>query len=564
MEPSDALKKAINEYRSAPETDQKNTSRIDSAYWALIADAFAECVRYKKVLHSVITDMKDLIDFGLCPDMIDKCEDVKARISTGETSGGPLKINLLSSFIEEHLSTILQESSRERIEKEIELALMEKSRFEREITGLQESRRQMLLSAFGCSSKTISLSGQMETVDDLQRSSLEMKKNVGRGAFMSVEKKREHFVREKNILDQQSKIDRFLSADPGQKETAEQIRQQTKDILQILQQSIDIDTSIAGKRRDIERIEREQQAISGLELENRIRLEIDYLRDLVRLSARRLHTSSCPLLRADDTFFTFEELSRCIDRVMEFDPKVFQNERTVHFGKPAILLIPGNGNALYDWKHNQIVVPLVPNQKNFMASIASGIIEYRFDTDEDKKLLHSFNQLPENRTIKSLVQLKTKLIKEYTLWMTSEYTGFRVLSMLSKKWFEREIAPDRTGIFTPFRYQPFELPAAEFQRLSKKIEDELRDQQNAALETLWIASILEYQLGKFDKAYTYCSEVTRRDPDRVFAWYNLGHIAAKVMRKSEAIEAFNQFIKRRSQSWWTAVAYDQLRQLQIG
>jgi tetratricopeptide (TPR) repeat protein len=249
---------------------------------------------------------------------------------------------------------------------------------------------------------------------------------------------------------------------------------------------------------------------------------------------------------------------------MEFDPKVFQNERTVHFGKPGVLLVPGNGNALYDWKHNQIVVPLVPYQKNFMASIASGIIEYRFDTDEDKKLLHSFNLLPENKNIKSVVQLKTKLIKEYTIWMTSEYTGFRVLSTLSKKWFEREIAPDRTAIFTPFHYQPFELPAAEFQKLVEKARGEAQDRKSAPPDALWTASILEYQVGNFEKAYECCSELTKRDPERVFAWYNLGHIAAKVMRKSEAIEAFNQFIRRRSQSWWTAVAYDQVRQLQVG
>ncbi|MBN1129172.1 MAG: tetratricopeptide repeat protein [Chitinispirillaceae bacterium] len=564
MEPSDALKKAINDYRSTPESDQQNTSRIDSAYWAFISDSFAECVRYKQDLHAVIAGMKDLIDFGLCPEMLENCEEVKDRILPKESPDGVLKINLLSSFIEEHLSTILQESSRERIEKEIDLAEMEKSRFEREIAGLRENRRQLLQSAFGCSSKSISIAAQMEAIDELQRSSLEMKKNVGRGTFMSVEKKREHFVREKSILDKQSKIDRFIVSDPDQKEAAEQIKQQTREILQTVQKVIDLDLSIAGMREDIERIEREQRSISGLELENRIRLEIDYLKDLVRLSARRIHASSCPLLRKDDTFFTFDELGRCLERVMEFDPRVFQNERTVHFGKPNILLIPGNGNALYDWKHNQIVVPLVPYQKNFIASIASGIIEYRFDTDEDKKLLHSFNQLPENKTIKSVVQLKTKLIKEYTLWMTSEYTGFRVLSTLSKKWFEREIAPDRTAIFTPFRYQTFELPAAEFQRPLKKVEGELQDRRNAPLETLWTASILQYQQGKIDKAYEFCSELIRRDPDRVFAWYNLGVIAAKVMRKSEAIEAFNQFIKRRSQSWWTAVAYDQVRQLQIG
>ena len=563
MNLSDTLKQAIEEHLAAPEKEQ-NTSRIDSAYWAFIADSFAECVRYKKDLHAVITDMKDLIDFGLCPEMLKNGEVVKAAIKPSITPSEYIRITVLSSFIEDRLNTILQETSRERIEKEIAIAERERSRQEKELLSLQDARKELLFSVFNASPKTGTIVEHLGTVDELQFSSLTMKKTVVKGSYVTPDKKRDHFTREKSIADLQGKIDRFLSSDPNQKANADQIRQQSADIMIAIEKIIDQNAGIAKLREEIDRIEREQRAISGLELENRIRMEIDYLKDLVRLSARRLHTSSCPLLRKDDAYFTFDELAKCLDRVLEFDPRVFQNERTVHFGKPSILLIPGNGNALYDWKNNQIVVPLVPYQKNFMASIASGIIEYRFDTDEEKKLLNSFNLLPENKTIKSVVQLKSKLVKEYTLWMTSEYAGFRVLSTFSKKWFEREIAPGRNDIFIPFAFQPFELSSAQFQKLLEKTENEVKDRQNAPLDSLWIGSILEYQRGNYEKAYELVSELVKRDPSRDFAWYNYGHTAMKAMRKKEAIEAFNQFIKMRTQSWWTSVAYDLVRQLQIG
>jgi tetratricopeptide (TPR) repeat protein len=563
MNLSDTLKQAIEEHLAAPEKEQ-NTSRIDSAYWAFIADSFAECVRYKKDLHAVVTDMKDLIDFGLCPEMLKNGEVVKAAIKPSITPSEHIRITVLSSFIEDRLNTILQETSRERIEKEIAIAERERSRQEKELLSLQDARKELLFSVFNASPKTGTIVEHLGTVDELQFSSLTMKKTVVKGSYVTPDKKRDHFTREKSIADLQGKIDRFLSSDPNQKANADQIRQQSADIMIAIEKIIDQNAGIAKLREEIDRIEREQRAISGLELENRIRMEIDYLKDLVRLSARRLHTSSCPLLRKDDAYFTFDELAKCLDRVLEFDPRVFQNERTVHFGKPSILLIPGNGNALYDWKNNQIVVPLVPYQKNFMASIASGIIEYRFDTDEEKKLLNSFNLLPENKTIKSVVQLKSKLVKEYTLWMTSEYAGFRVLSTFSKKWFEREIAPGRNDIFIPFAFQPFELSSAQFQKLLEKTENEVKDRQNAPLDSLWIGSILEYQRGNYEKAYELVSELVKRDPSRDFAWYNYGHTAMKAMRKKEAIEAFNQFIKMRTQSWWTSVAYDLVRQLQIG
>jgi hypothetical protein len=561
MNCSEPLKKAIEVYLAAQE-NERNTSRIDSAYWTAIADAFAECVRYKKDLHAVITDLKDIIDFGICPEMIENGDKVIASITATPPPSGPIKVTLLSSFIEERLNTILQESARERIEKEITIAERERARQEREMLSLQESRKQLLLSAWSTSPKAAFIDEQMQKVDELQFSSLTMKKSVVKGAFVPVEKKREHFLREKNIAELQEKIDRFLDADPGQKENTDQIRQLSADIIAVTETVIAQNAAIAKMREEVERIQREQRAISGLELENRIRQEIDYLKDLVRLSARRLHSSSCPLLRKDDAFFTFDEIAKGLDRVLEFDPRVFRNERTVLFGKPSILLIPGNGNALYDWKNNQIVVPLVPYKKNYMASIASGIIEYRFDTDEEKKLLRSFNLLPENKSIKSVVQLKNKLIKEYTLWMTSEYNGFRVLSMPSKKWFEREISPSRSEIYTPFAYQPFELSSAQFQKLLEKIQNEVKDRSLAPPESLWIGSVLEYQQENYEKAWELANALVSRDPARVFAWYNCGHCAMKVMRKQEAIEAFSQFIKLQSQGWWSSVAYDLLRQLQ--
>ncbi|MBN2037802.1 MAG: hypothetical protein JW768_13765 [Chitinispirillaceae bacterium] len=561
MELPDTFKTAINNYLTAPDSKQ-NISRIDSAYWAFIADTLAECVRYKKDLHTAIEGMRDFIDFGICPEMVEEHDKVIYRITTAPVPFTLLKINLFSSFIKTHLSALLQEGSRERIEKEIAIAERERSRLEREMVNQQKSRKQLLFSEFNGSPKLETIAEQMEIVDTLLGSSLELKKNVGRGSFIPADQKREHFARETNLSGMQAKISRFLSSVPALKESAAQINQHSGDIVQILEKIIDINRAITKMRDDIDRIEQEQRSISGLELENRIRIELDYLRDLVRLSARRLRITSCPLLRPDDTYFTLEKLAECLERILEFDPRVFQNERTPHFGKPSVLLVPGNGNALYDWKNNQIIVPLVPYNKNFMASVASGIIEYRFDVDEDKKLLHSYNQLPEHRNIKSLLQLKSKLVKDYTIWMTSEYDGFRILSAPVKKWFEREIAPNRNEIYTPFQYQSFELPSAAFQSLFSVIEPAIENPQRAATEDLWIGSILLYQLGKFDKSFSLLIEVKKRNPDTSFIFYNLGHTAMKAMRKNEAIEAFSDFIRRHAQSWWTSVAHDYLRQLQ--
>ena len=244
MNLSDTLKQAIEEHLAAPEKEQ-NTSRIDSAYWAFIADSFAECVRYKKDLHAVITDMKDLIDFGLCPEMLKNGEVVKAAIKPSITPSEYIRITVLSSFIEDRLNTILQETSRERIEKEIAIAERERSRQEKELLSLQDARKELLFSVFNASPKTGTIVEHLGTVDELQFSSLTMKKTVVKGSYVTPDKKRDHFTREKSIADLQGKIDRFLSSDPNQKANADQIRQQSADIMIAIEKIIDQNAGIA-------------------------------------------------------------------------------------------------------------------------------------------------------------------------------------------------------------------------------------------------------------------------------------------------------------------------------
>ena len=136
----------------------------------------------------------------------------------------------------------------------------------------------------------------------------------------------------------------------------------------------EIEQTIERLKSEVLEINKMQEELSPSELEYKVEHELEYFRDLVKLSTRRLHLESNPLVRPDDKFFTFEILKDCLDRVVEFDPLIFKNDRVAIFDRPEILLVPGSGNSLYDWKNNRIMVPIVPPGGNFLASIAAGII----------------------------------------------------------------------------------------------------------------------------------------------------------------------------------------------
>jgi hypothetical protein len=313
--------------------------------------------------------------------------------------------------------------------------------------------------------------------------------------------------------------------------------------------------------KSIGEIERKSDTMTPAEIENRIRRAIEYLRELVRLSARRLHLESCPVLRREDLYFTPAGISMCLDRIQEFDPRIFQNDRAKFFGKPSVLIIPGNGNSVYDWKNNMLLVPLIAPAGDFMGSIAAGVIEYKLDVDEDKVLLNSYAKISEYRHIRSVFRLKEILKKDYVVWMTSEYKGYRVLSRDVKRWFEHEIAPGRKEIYCPPELRTAGMTPELFRSRLAEAESRLK-MPNPSESDLWSGGILFYHDGRFDEAFTCMQSLVERKSSNQFVYYNYGHMCMQTLRKQDAISGFREFIIRNPQSWWAQVAGDHIRSLQ--
>jgi tetratricopeptide (TPR) repeat protein len=200
-----------------------------------------------------------------------------------------------------------------------------------------------------------------------------------------------------------------------------------------------------------------------------------------------------------------------------------------------------------------------------MASVATGMIEYRIDTDEDKRMLTSYNQLPQYESVKSVFHLRTELTKDYITWMVSEYKGYKNLEKEVRKWFEHEIAPSKNDIYIPPPYQSFVLPAEEFTKQLADRESRLSGGlASASEEDLWVAGILNYQRGKFERSVELLRALTAKNPRHEKALYNYGFVCMKLMYKQDAVKSFTAYTKLNPQSWRTGVVMDYVRRLQTG
>jgi tetratricopeptide (TPR) repeat protein len=542
---------------------------LSTLYWNLLSQGITDCVHSKADLGAFFSAQYDFVNFGLVADALENASQTRKKILETPAREPYLPILVFSDWLAQVCKKIVDGDKRELLEKEIRLSTLQVERCEKEINDIQNQRSESVrseLSRAGASARDADIAAHLDMMGQLDvilRLNLRFKKAVSKGAFFSVAEKRNYCERENTITDLRSTIDRFLEAIPPKERAA--IKGYSSQIVDDLGRIIDYEDSIDKMLKESDKLEKRKESISPLEIEARIVREIDYMRDLVKLSAKRLHLESRPFIRQDDACFTRVELSSCLDRILEFDPGIFHNDRVPLFGKPSLLLIPGIGNSMYDWKNNVIIVPTLPPSGNFMASVACGMIEYRLDTDEDKRLLTSYSELPQYAGARSMFHLKAELTKDYIAWMTSEFKGYKILAREVRKWFEHEIAPNKTEIYTPPQFAQFELSTTEFNKRFDAVEDRLsKNIQQAPPEDLWAGSILNYQRGNFQRTLDLLTALIAKNPAHEKALYNLGVASMKLMHKQDAIRFFSDYAKVNPQSWWTGVAMDHVRRLRLG
>jgi tetratricopeptide (TPR) repeat protein len=554
------LKNRITEAIVLLKDDASSTqtlSKTNSAFWSFLSELISSCVDSNQDIEWQLMQEKEFINFGLCGEILPNYASIRSELSSDSSQKCFLPVSLLTDWLVEQYNIVHQKNRRGLLERECEGSRRQMKDYGETNVSLQNTRKEILQKHPGLPSKSWAV---FNDADYLLKQSITTKRAIQQGAFFSVEEKREHAHREHKIVEYDRRTSSIADqlSDPDARKN---VREITAAIMENIQKIIELEESVQKIENEIKTIDQNRQKLSSVEIYNRLMRELDYIRDLHRLCAKRCKIEPRAVMLPDDPLFSPAKIIACINRILEFDPFIFKNERVPIYGTPSILLIPGNGNAIYDWKHNQIVVPLIPFRGNHMASIATGMIEYRLDVDEEKRLLTSYNQIKEHRGIRSLFHIKAKLTKDYVAWMTSEYQGFRVLPSAIRKWFYQEIAPRRTDIFTPAEYHPHIVSQSQATKMLDSLSPRLKNPESASSDDLWTGSILEYQRGNYQKSVELLTTLVRRDPDMKFALYNLGIACMKAIQKPAACEAFQQFIKKYPTTWWASVARDHLRHL---
>ncbi|MDR2592191.1 MAG: hypothetical protein LBC59_05225, partial [Chitinispirillales bacterium] len=333
--------------------DPENKSAIGevcSSFWTWIAESVGEIIRNKGETEPFIAANADLIDFGLSP-LVDAAA-LRAFIKDCDMADSRIKVNTISQWLREVLNKAMAGDKLEELQQKLKVQHLQTTKIIKEIQQVQGDRRSMIENMFYRPTDCARQLTALDDADNMLLESLRKKKQISKGAFLSVEEKRLHV---KQQLDLQKKLEyasSFINTLPNKDGSAE-AKKMTKSINEDLFNKL-VDSEFVEKKIDdeLKALQKKLAEMSLSAVENKITEDLEYIRDITRLSAKRLNLDPFPLVRQEEKVVSFSLLKKNLNRITEFDPDIFHNDRVPLFGRPYVLLVPGTGKAIFDWKNN--------------------------------------------------------------------------------------------------------------------------------------------------------------------------------------------------------------------
>ena len=207
------------------------------------------------------------------------------------------------------------------------------------------------------------------------------------------------------------RAEKFLQLHENTKNIAREILYSQVDAVKIARRNKKITDSCSGMSPQMKRSE----------LRNMLVKKRDYL----SVPAKNARIDGSLLCAPDSMPLDYVKNYAILEDMCRMDIAMFNVPRVRMYGLPRAIFVPGQGLGTYDWSDHTILLPVFPlNGED--KSVSYALATYRWDSDEDRKVKTPYEQIKENKK-KSLLALASSFYKDYSLWMTKEKKGYRIL-----------------------------------------------------------------------------------------------------------------------------------------
>lgn len=171
-----------------------------------------------------------------------------------------------------------------------------------------------------------------------------------------------------------------------------------------------------------------------------LREAISKKREYLGVPSKTARCDGSPLCPQSGPPIDYATSAAKIEAMSELDMDMFAVPRVRMYGVPRVVFVPGQGLGAYDWQDHTLLIPMFPTGgEDKSLSYALGM--FRWDSDEDRRLKNPYEQQIKENKKKSLLVLASSFYKDYSLWLTKEKQGYRILPRETRKVFVQMFAP---------------------------------------------------------------------------------------------------------------------------
>ncbi len=171
-----------------------------------------------------------------------------------------------------------------------------------------------------------------------------------------------------------------------------------------------------------------------------LRAMITKKREYLAVPAKNARCDTSLLAQPESIPLDYAKDYEIVREFTAMDIDMFSVPRVRMYGIPRVIFVPGQGLGTYDWSDHTIIIPAFPvggNEK----SVSYALAAFRWDSDEDRKLKTPYEQQIKENKKKSLLALAASFSKDYSLWLTKEKRGYRILPSETRKVFVNMFRP---------------------------------------------------------------------------------------------------------------------------
>ncbi|MGL1904086.1 MAG: hypothetical protein OCC49_18265 [Fibrobacterales bacterium] len=534
--------------------------KVNSFYWEWLNEIVRNEVEDSSKIELTLDDYKKQLNFGFLDPKIIESEEVIESVNE-LCDGFDILLDrqyYFTDWLDKKFNEILKFKEIEDTEEQIGMLKDKREKLDLLILNFQKERASIVTTQ---SRKPDPVKIELlNNKDDAFLQSLIRKAEVASGHNMTPEERREHLKKEEELNGFMVNSESILS-EIEDDNFLNKVKQLSKNVELSIEKIIETKKALSKADELLEKLNSDVAAISMGELQNRMGEEVNYLKGLVKLSANRVKAESIAVLHGKNQIITFEFVNELFELIEEFDSKLYQNHKVAYIGKPDIVIVPGKGHGMYDWKNNALIIPVMPYTSKEQ-SVINAIVEYRIDMDEDKSLFNGFTGVKGNEGIKSTMDFRAKFTKEYIIWMTKEYKGYKVMTKEVRFWFEHEIGPNKQHILIPAKYVTPPMSSKDYIEKIKLLDQQVREQgDDCDPDVLYERAIAFCTEDAWIAARDLFLQLSERLPSEPTVEYNLGFLHSKTKDFKIAIDYFTRFIKANPSSWWAGVAKDNILRL---